>query len=291
MDLSNNNSEFYIHTPSLLAKNTFFYAQHIGFGTFESSYVIKRRNFSSILLTCTINGKGILHYKGKHYEIGKNQVMLINCKEPHEYHTQEGTTWEQSWLHFYGSGSEEYFSMIFSNFGPVINVLEPDTLNELLQDLLNLKKNSDTFFEVKSSALIIQILTELILNSHKYNKKIKGLDEVYNQIETSIQYIKQNYKQPISVEDLAKAACLSISHFSRRFKDYTGYSPYEYLIKHRITESKLLLRNLEYPIDHISQMVGFEYHNNFVRSFRSIEGIAPSTYRKLFLASSTENSE
>lgn len=283
MNPSNFDSEFHIHTPSLLAKNTFFYVQHMGFGTFDSSYVIKRENFRSILFTYTISGKGILDYKGKHYEMGKNQVMLINCNEFHEYHAQEGSAWEQKWLHFHGSGSEEYYSMIYSNFGPIINVLEPDNIYRLLQDLLYLKKNSDPFFEVKASVIVMQILTEVILNAHKYNTKIKGMTEMYKQIEASIQYMKQNYRRQLRVDELAKAACSSVSHFSRKFKDYTGYSPYEYLTKYRITESKLLLKDLDYSIETISHLVGFECPNNFIRSFRGIEGITPSAYRKLFL--------
>ncbi|WP_420871980.1 AraC family transcriptional regulator [Cohnella rhizosphaerae] len=92
------------------------------------------------------------------------------------------------------------------------------------------------------------------------------------------------YAEPISVDDLAREANMSKSHFTRAFKLWTGCSPIEYLIRQRITMSKsLLLRERTKSIERIAELVGFDSVSHYIVTFKKYENRTPLQYRKMWL--------
>ena len=71
-------------------------------------------------------------------------------------------------------------------------------------------------------------------------------------------------------------------HFIRVFKRITGFTPYEYLSKHRINRSKILLTTTGHTVGEIAVQIGFPNANSYIRTFRKFEGKTPMQYRILF---------
>ena len=69
-------------------------------------------------------------------------------------------------------------------------------------------------------------------------------------------------------------------YLSRSFKKQYGISLWTYLLQLRITEAKTQLRFTDKTIEQIALDCGFEELNYFSRTFRKIEGISPSEYRR-----------
>lgn len=57
-------------------------------------------------------------------------------------------------------------------------------------------------------------------------------------------------------------------------------SPKEYIIKIRLEKAKELLRDTDYTILQIAQMVGYQHHGSLTRLFREWVGVSPAVYRK-----------
>ncbi|HEY5561895.1 MAG TPA: AraC family transcriptional regulator [Clostridiaceae bacterium] len=102
-------------------------------------------------------------------------------------------------------------------------------------------------------------------------------------VQLGIEFIEANYNRSISVEDMAKAAKISMFHFSRLFKRTTGYTPHEFLVKYKLNKSKGMLINSHISIDQIAQSVGFQDVSSFIRDFKKYEELTPLKYRNHFL--------
>ncbi len=97
-------------------------------------------------------------------------------------------------------------------------------------------------------------------------------------VEKSILYMEQNYTQPITLEDVAKANGMSKYHFSRVFKSETSLTFSEYLNKRRIEAAKALMSEQRMNVSEASFAVGFNDVSYFSRIFRKLTGMAPSSY-------------
>jgi len=97
-------------------------------------------------------------------------------------------------------------------------------------------------------------------------------------IASAVRYIEAAYAEPLTVDGMARAAKMSRFHFSRRFRDETGRSPYRYLVDVRLARAAELLRRGRCGVTEASLSVGFSDPSRFARMFRARFGAAPSQW-------------
>jgi AraC-like DNA-binding protein len=90
------------------------------------------------------------------------------------------------------------------------------------------------------------------------------------------------YSEPLDVDDLASAAGLSRSHFSREFRRAFGESPHAYLLTRRLERAAALLRATDRPVVEICFAVGLRSVGSFTSSFTRAYGVSPTAYRAAF---------
>jgi transcriptional regulator GlxA family with amidase domain len=89
----------------------------------------------------------------------------------------------------------------------------------------------------------------------------------------------REYERPLNVPELARAALMSPAHFSRRFHQAYGESPYNYLMTRRIERAKALLRNGDKSVTEVCMLVGCTSLGSFSSRFTELVGETPSAYR------------
>jgi AraC-like DNA-binding protein len=87
------------------------------------------------------------------------------------------------------------------------------------------------------------------------------------------------YGAPLDVPALARAAFMSPSHFSRRFRAVYGETPYSYLMTRRIERAKALLRRGDLSVTEVCLAVGCTSLGSFSARFTELVGVSPSAYR------------
>ena len=97
------------------------------------------------------------------------------------------------------------------------------------------------------------------------------------------QYMDENFDQGITVSEAASYVFLSQGYFTRAFRDDTGISPMNYLMKKRIEKACKLLQNNEIKVSAISLQSGFSSPQRFNVAFRKQMGMTPMEYRKKYL--------
>jgi AraC family transcriptional regulator len=96
----------------------------------------------------------------------------------------------------------------------------------------------------------------------------------------AVDFIEDNLKQAITVADMAEAVSFSLYHFCRTFNRVTHHTPYDYLMRRRLSEAALALlqsdsRILDIALDH-----QFNSPETFSRAFKRMFGIQPNQLRK-----------
>jgi len=94
-----------------------------------------------------------------------------------------------------------------------------------------------------------------------------------------ISYIEEHYDRPIPLEQLAKMAHISPRHLLRTFREATGLTPIEYLLRRRIRKATDLLQTEDMNVTEVAFAVGFTDGNYFSRQFRRITGQTPSSVK------------
>jgi transcriptional regulator GlxA family with amidase domain len=89
----------------------------------------------------------------------------------------------------------------------------------------------------------------------------------------------REYARPLDVPALARASFMSTAHFSRRFREAYGETPYAHLMTRRIERAQALLRLGELSVSEVCVAVGCTSLGSFSSRFTEIVGVAPSVYR------------
>ncbi|MCZ8518304.1 MULTISPECIES: response regulator [Paenibacillus] len=93
------------------------------------------------------------------------------------------------------------------------------------------------------------------------------------------QYLDLNYKDEITLQDMAERFFLSKGNVSRKFKQVTSENLTEYLSRIRIEKAKNLLVNPSIRISQIAEWVGFQDDKYFSRVFKKLTGTTPREFR------------
>jgi len=137
-------------------------------------------------------------------------------------------------------------------------------------------------FPMMLEGICIQIVFQLLrdLNSDPAANKSKiSKDNKY--INKAIQIMEENYSSNISINDICNLIYLSPCHFKRVFKDCTGQTPYQYLMRIRLEKAKEILREKNDSIEEVAKQCGFVNSGHFSTVFKRSMGMSPSEYRKL----------
>ena len=96
----------------------------------------------------------------------------------------------------------------------------------------------------------------------------------------AMEYITDHLAADIGLQEIAGEMGLSPSHFAHEFRNTTGETPYQYLLKQRLERAKQLLLTTHLPAQDVGTLTGFLFPANFVRTFRQRVGLSPSAWRK-----------
>ncbi|WP_248927555.1 AraC family transcriptional regulator [Paenibacillus hamazuiensis] len=153
-----------------------------------------------------------------------------------------------------------------------------DTFSTIIQSMYREYLKRSIGFETYMTVLLIQMLVTM----QRFELKHENEPASFSRLEEVIHYIKCNYTQNISVQDVADYFFLSASHFQRLFKKSTGVTFTQYLQNVRIQKCCELLKSTDIPIYQIANQVGYLDMKFFHALFRKKTGVTPRQYRQNF---------
>ncbi len=102
----------------------------------------------------------------------------------------------------------------------------------------------------------------------------------------AITKIKDNFKEPLNIKELARSVSLSESSLYHNFKKITAISPLQFQKKLRLHEARQMLMSQKIEATQVAFEVGYESPSQFSREYARMFGLPPKTDMKRFLAQS-----
>ncbi|MEY8351992.1 response regulator [Lachnospiraceae bacterium 54-53] len=132
-----------------------------------------------------------------------------------------------------------------------------------------------------SASEVLRCLVKEITVS--YDMAVAGkLKEDNRPIRMAKKYIKDHYREAITLEDVSEVAGFNPTYFSSLFKKETGKNFLEFLSEVRMEQAKSLLKETNLSVAAICGEVGYSDVKYFTRSFSKYSGLKPNEYRKLY---------
>ncbi|MET0328732.1 MAG: AraC family transcriptional regulator [Luteimonas sp.] len=93
-------------------------------------------------------------------------------------------------------------------------------------------------------------------------------------------YMRERLGVSLGLDDLAGVVGLSRFHFCTAFREATGTTPHEWLVRVRMDKARQLLADSALPVTDIALAVGYETSSSFAAAFRRSVGTTPTAYRR-----------
>lgn len=231
--------------------------------------------------------------EGKNYSLRPGDVLLTSSSDIHRPDIHPGKPYERVviWLadDFFGHLKDLYGEDLTACFTDAAlkdyRLIRPDSQNILhLKQLCAKISEAKHSMEIGSAALASAYLTEFLVHvSRAYYDTPDSVkydvteNEKVNQI---ISYINENLTENISLDDLAAKFYISKYYLSRQFKQFTGLSLYQYIVKKRLILARNMLRKGYSVMDSCLQC-GFGDYSNFLKAFKREFGRNPSNIRRI----------
>lgn len=147
-----------------------------------------------------------------------------------------------------------------------------ETADELMKESLSLVPGSlfpqlDTLFSALSSGGYVR------------TREAKQLPEYICSLK---EILDTRYSEPLNLDSIAQELHQNKFRLSREYKQYYGIPPIEFLLRRRIQEACLLLRETEITVTAIAEKVGINNVSYFIQVFRRQKDCSPLNYRKRF---------
>lgn len=261
----------------------------------ENPVCIKNHTQTDIELLCIDAGSFSMEVSGVRYEVGAGDLLIVNPGDPHS-----GTVSSRQPLAAYhclkigidalqtqaGEGLRTYASWLADGKMKVASYLPRVEVDRLglrvyLDGLLQNAPRRDPLSGVAAMGnlcLLCAVLfspaclgrTPIQLPGEQKKRRFEG---------RVLEYLDQNWNQPITSLDAAVALSYSQEYFCKIFKEIMGETFSSYLVKLKIHKAMELFQNGMTPGD-VMNAVGMNNYSYFYRSFRKIYGISPNKCRK-----------
>lgn len=207
------------------------------------------------------------------YPLTRGDVILVHPHEHHHCVMKSNTKHKLFWL-LVDVRPEcpiaKFMNGLKSNYYSPENE-DRETLIRLCEELIK-----ESCCELDALRILLEILN-MLKNSKSTTPKKKS--ELPKELNDVLDYIDTHLTDDLKIKEIARSLGLSESTLTRRFKEYLGSTPIDYLKKKRMIKAAELLRSGESVLD-AGLSVGYSDNSYFIKLFKNFYGTTPFKYAK-----------
>lgn len=299
-----------LYTASSWAKSNLIFLQETGSLRAIRPHVSRRDNLQSYLCMMVLDGSGYIEYEGQRYDMKKGDCAFIDCMRSYSHSTgmkkraadcgniknsdrvlpdnaagevdkenSIGGLWSLQWVHFYGENMPAIYEKYVERGGlPVFTPENGGQYTDIFSRLYNIAGSEDYIKDMKLNAVLNELLA--IIMEQSWHPENKNIGKKRRELVEVKAFLDGHFTEKITLDSLAASFYIDKFYLSKIFKETYGTTINAYILSKRITQAKRFLRFTDLSIDEIGSRVGMNDANYFSRSFKKLEGISPSEYKK-----------
>ncbi|MDR2901084.1 MAG: AraC family transcriptional regulator [Treponema sp.] len=282
---------------------------HISSGKLETdkSFIHQKRNLDTFVFIVCLRGTLFIGQDKHEYVLKENQYILLFTGYDHFGYKESPVSY--FWCHFKVTDNK-YHIIRNEELSHFLNISPPDKagaerkiINDehfsqyyiipehgdlsangrtilIFRQLLDVARKNCFSSRLPNYALslLAMEISQEFLESYMHKNK-KGLNP---KMERIIEWIRINFTRHLNIEKIAKIFHYNPDYLSTIFRKYTGVPLMKYICMIRISHAKKLLIDTNYGIKEIAFQCGFDDEKAFMKRFKQIEDITPTTYRNAF---------
>lgn len=240
----------------------------------DGSYRILREHPDIWVLEYIVSGTGTVQVNGKTYRPKAGDVYLLPPGKKHLYYSDG----EDPWVKIFVNCRGPVVSALAEAYGLTGTVLyqEPGEVAEKFDALYGwMKDKGNEDKQVLSAAELLvheifRLLWDNIREETGEREEIKKVRE----------YLDAHVSELVTIEEMARLIYRSPDYLIKHFKEDTGTTPYQYLLKKKMNIAKRLLKDTVIPVSEIGERLGYEDPHYFSGLFKKETGMPPGRYRR-----------
>ncbi|WP_259392041.1 AraC family transcriptional regulator [Paenibacillus thiaminolyticus] len=254
---------------------------------------IPRHWHNSVEILYVLSGRvDKIFIDGIEHTANQGDIVVINSNATHSFSLDPGKERKDVTIlipydffkaNFYNI--DQYaFDCISINEKNEQKIMQFDQMRENLDEIVSvfINKESDHLAPIKITSLSYELIY-ILLTYFKKEKKYVGVIKSTKYLERLTRitnFIKENYKQKLSIDIISSEFGLSPTYLSRLFMKYIGTTVFDYINAIRLERSYHFLMNTDLSILQIALENGFPNEKSFNRVFKAAYHVTPSQYRK-----------
>lgn len=226
------------------------------------------------------------------YLVNAGNIVLIDKDEVHKTGSVDGSPHTRFVLNFnpeyvenvWGNGNGDLISFFKSGIRVLtVPIKVQGYVENVMQRMADLEGDASVEADILRKCLLTELLILLKkcvgehLEKHMNSKRLTN-----GTIDGITDFIASNYREPLSLKEIAARFYISPYYLSHLFKKTTNLSVVEYINSVRIRAAKNYLETTELKITEVAALSGFGTSSHFSRVFKLGTGLSPVRYRKFY---------
>ena len=280
-----------IYTPSPFARSALIHLQETGTLQALHPHKNERSGLHSCLFFTVLSGSGRLSYSGQIYDLTPGNCVFIDCRKPYSHETgtsaehasgpvePASSLWSLQWCHFYGPNMNAIYQKYQERGGrPVFRTEHLSEYRAILTELYQIADSADYVRDMRIHEKLSSLLILLMEDAWDAEKAAENPSDTVD-IQQVKEYLDANYREKITLDDLASRFYINKYYLLTLFKERYGVTVNAYMNQARVTYIKQQLRFTDKTVEALAAELHIE-PTYLSRLFKKVEGVSPSEFRR-----------
>ncbi|MBI4978805.1 MAG: AraC family transcriptional regulator [Spirochaetes bacterium] len=230
------------------------------------------------------SGTGEFHVDRKVFGFTKGDMVLINR---HESHRAKSTgTAKARAVFIYVSdtfladlisltGNIGYYRLVTLGGSQFTNLFRDDVIGARIIEVFRENERQASQWKPRIRAVMADVMVLLVRRFEKQFDVGATPDAFAESLLSVYDYINRHFEKKMAVRDLADITRMSESHFRKRFREYTGKSPLDYIAERRLKNAYILITEKNMSANEAAHLSGFSNYATFLANYKREYGTLP----------------
>ena len=211
--------------------------------------------------------------------VHSGDVVFFDRKKLHNFSSSCHDPCVYAWITFKGGASADLLREIgLSNHNQIYHIQDLTQICSVFYEMLY-TDHPGTNLNLFMESCLLRIFS-LAVNPRPLPDRTQYNALKQQHLDASFRYIAANFRRPdFQIAEVADAIGMNPTYFRKLFRDQTGFSIRDYVLRQRMLTAVTLLKDSNYNIGEIANFCGYTSYRQFSEQFKKSTGMAPSKYK------------